>query len=75
VPFDRRVLADVQIPRGESRHAESGQMVVTELTRWPTATRPPLGRVIDVLGSLDDPGVDTRIIIRKHSRAARTSAA
>jgi ribonuclease R len=69
VPFDRRVLADVQIPRGESRHAESGQMVVAELTRWPTATRPPLGRVIEVVGSLDDPGVDTQIIIRKHALA------
>jgi len=69
VPFDRRVLADVQIPRGESRAAESGQMVVTELTRWPTATRPPAGRVIEVLGDLEDPGVDTRIIIRKHGLA------
>jgi len=69
VPFDRRVLADVQIPRGESRAAESGQMVVTELTRWPTATRPPAGRVIEVLGGLEDPGVDTRIIIRKHGLA------
>ena len=67
VPFDRRVLADVQIPRGESRDASSGRMVVAELTRWPTATRPPLGRVIEVLGGLDDPGVDTCIIIRKHA--------
>jgi ribonuclease R len=66
VPFDRRVLADIQVSPGESRQAESGQMVVVELTRWPSATRPPLGRVIEVLGSLDDPGVDTRIIIRKH---------
>src|SRR5262245_55185772 len=67
VPFDRRVLADIQISRGENRHAGSGQMVVAELTRWPTATRPPVGRVIEVLGALDDPGVDTRIIIRKHA--------
>ena len=66
VPFDRRVLADVQVPKGESRNAQSGEMVVVELTRWPTATRPPLGHVVEVLGGLDEPGVDTRIIIRKH---------
>jgi ribonuclease R len=66
VPFDRRVLADVQVPPGETRGAEPGDMVVTELTRWPTATRPPLGRVVEVLGTIDAPGVDTRIIIRKH---------
>jgi ribonuclease R len=66
VPFDRRVLADVQVPKGESRDAQSGEMVVVELTRWPSATRPPLGHVIEVLGGLEEPGVDTRIIIRKH---------
>ena len=67
VPFDRRVLADVQVPPDERREAEAGDMVVVELTRWPTATRPPLGRVIEVLGPIDTPGVDTRIIIRKHA--------
>ena len=66
VPFDRRVLADVQVPKGEARNAQSGEMVVVELTRWPTATRPPLGHIVEVLGGLDEPGVDTRIIIRKH---------
>jgi ribonuclease R len=67
VPFDRRVLADIQISAGDRRNAESGQMVVAELSRWPTATRPPAGRIVEVLGGLDDPGVDTRIIIRKHA--------
>ncbi len=67
MPFDRRVLADVQVPPDETREAEPGAMVVVELTRWPTATRPPLGRIIEVLGPIDQPGVDTRIIIRKHA--------
>jgi ribonuclease R len=69
VPFDRRVLADVQVPPGETLGAEAGDMVLVELTRWPTATRPPLGRVVEVLGTIDAPGVDTRIIIRKHALA------
>ena len=67
VPFDRRVLADVQVPPDERREADAGDMVVVELTRWPTSTRPPAGRVIEVLGPIDAPGVDTRIIIRKHA--------
>ena len=67
VPFDRRVLADVQVPKGEERSAHAGEMVVVELTRWPTTTRPPLGHVVEVLGALDEPGVDTKIIIRKHA--------
>ncbi len=65
VPFDRRLAADVQIPRGEAAHASPGEMVTVRITRWPTATRGPAGRIVEVLGSPDDPGVDTEIILRK----------
>jgi ribonuclease R len=65
VPFDRRVLTDVHVPTGQSSSAEPGGMVLVEITRWPTATRGPVGRVAEVLGHIDEPGVDTRIIIRK----------
>jgi ribonuclease R len=36
VPFDRRVLTDVHVPTGQSGSAEPGEMVLVELTRWPT---------------------------------------
>jgi ribonuclease R len=66
VPFDRRVLKDVHIPAGETGGARPGEMVTVALTRWPTATRGPVGRVTEVLGDVDKPGVDTTIIIRKY---------
>jgi ribonuclease R len=65
VPFDRRVLTDVHVPTGQSSSAEQGEMVLVEITRWPTASRGPIGRVVEVLGTIDEPGVDTQIIIRK----------
>ena len=65
-PFDRRLVMDVHVPRGEERGAAPGEMVTVEITRWPTPTRGPLGRVVEVLGRIDAPGVDTTIIIRKH---------
>jgi len=43
-----------------------GLIVDVEITSWPTPTRPPIGRVIDVLGDLDDFGVDVEMMIRKH---------
>jgi len=67
VPFDRRMTLDLQVPRGEARNATPGEMVTAEITRWPTATRPALGRVIEVLGAIDAPGVDTAVIIRKYN--------
>src|SRR5688572_11667448 len=65
VPFDKRVLTDVHVPTGQSSSAETGEMVLVEITRWPTATRGPVGRVVEVLGRVEEPGVDTQIIIRK----------
>jgi len=66
VPFDRRLIMDVQIPPGEQKEAKPGDMVTVEITRWPTAARGPLGRVTRVLGAIEEPGVDTEIIIHKH---------
>jgi ribonuclease R len=80
VPFDRRVLMDVFVPPGQEGGASPGEMVVVELTRWPSSTRGAVGRVAEVLGDIDAPGVDTEIIIRKfgipdaHSSEATTEA-
>ncbi len=57
---------DVQIPSDERLDAQPADMVVVEITRWPTPTRGPLGRVTEVLGDIDEPGVDNEIIIRKY---------
>jgi ribonuclease R len=67
VPFDRRVLMDIFIPPGQEGGASPGDMVTVELTRWPTSTRGATGRVAEVLGDIDAPGVDTEIIIRKYA--------
>ena len=66
VPFDRRLIMDVQIPSGDANGAAPGAMVTVEITRWPTAARGPLGIVKEVLGNIDEPGVDTEIVIRKY---------
>ena len=67
VPFDRRITADIQVPTGQRGAAEPNDMVVVQITRWPTATRGPVGRIVEALGNIDEPGVDTQIIIRKHN--------
>jgi len=67
VPFDRRITADIHVPSGQGGAAEPDDMVVVQITRWPTATRGPVGRIVEVLGKIDEPGVDTQIIIRKHN--------
>ncbi len=63
-----RVLGTEQYPRPKPESPENleGQVVDVEITGWPTPTRPPIGRVIEVLGSPDDFGVDVEMMIRKH---------
>ncbi len=50
----------------QSRNNLEGLVVDVEITSWPTPTRPPVGRVIEVLGDPDDFGVDVEMMIRKH---------
>ncbi len=64
-PFDQRLTADVAVAPGQDGGASAGQMVTVEITRWPTETRGPVGRVVEVLGRLDEPGVDVAVIVRK----------
>src|SRR6185436_8454422 len=65
-PFDKRLKVDIHIPRGDAGGADAGVMVTVEVTRWPTSSRGPAGRIIEVLGDINDPGVDTEIILRKY---------
>jgi ribonuclease R len=53
-------------PKPKSPEGLEGLVVDVEITSWPTPTRPPVGRVIEVLGSPDDFGVDVEMMIRKH---------
>jgi ribonuclease R len=51
---------------GDNQDNLEGLVVDVEITNWPTPTRAPAGRVIEVLGSPDDFGVDVEMMIRKH---------
>ncbi len=65
VPDDRKISHDIFIPKSESKGAKEGQKVVVEITRWPEKRRNPEGRVTEILGYKNDPGVDIEGIVRK----------
>ncbi|HYM74670.1 MAG TPA: VacB/RNase II family 3'-5' exoribonuclease [Candidatus Dormibacteraeota bacterium] len=52
-----------------ARHTDwadlEGVVVDVEITDWPSSTQSPRGRVTEILGQLDDFGVDVEITIRK----------
>jgi ribonuclease R len=66
-PEDKRYGQDVLIPKGATGLAKAGQVVVVELTEPPSLYGQPVGRVREVLGEVDDPGMEIEIAVRKYS--------
>ena len=65
-PEDKRYGQDVLIPKGALGDAEPGQVVVVELTEPPALYGQPVGRITEVLGEVDDPGMEIEIAVRKY---------
>jgi ribonuclease R len=65
-PEDKRYGQDVLIPKGATGTAKSGQIVVVQLTEPPALFGQPVGRVKEVLGEIDDPGMEIEIAVRKY---------
>ena len=65
-PEDKRYGQDVLIPKGATGSALPGQVVVVELTEAPALYGQPVGRVREVLGAIDDPGMEIEIAVRKY---------
>ena len=65
-PEDKRYGQDVMIPKGAIGAAKAGQVVVVELTEPPALYGQPVGRVKEVLGEVDDPGMEIEIAVRKY---------
>jgi ribonuclease R len=65
-PEDKRYGQDVLIPKGATGTAKTGQVVVVELTEPPALFGQPVGRVKEVLGEIDDPGMEIDIAVRKY---------
>ena len=65
-PEDRRYGQDILIPKGATGNAMVGQVVVVELTELPSLYGQPVGRVQEVLGEMDDPGMEIEIAVRKY---------
>ncbi len=65
VPEDRRIAQDILVPPAEAGKAKAGQIVTVELVAQPSKHAQPIGRVAEVLGNSEDPGMEIEIALRK----------
>ncbi len=74
-PEDKRYGQDVLIPKQGIGEAKAGEVVVVELTEPPALYGQPIGRVREVLGDIDDAGMEIEIAVRKYGVPHEFSAA
>jgi ribonuclease R len=63
-PEDKRIGQDILVA-GSPGKAKDGQVVSVELMEQPSRFKQPTGRIVEVLGELDDPGMEIEIAVRK----------
>ena len=63
---DARFPGDIVIPPDQTGNAEEGQKVVVRIGPWVSAHIQPEGRIVEVLGDPDAPGMETLVLIKKH---------
>jgi ribonuclease R len=79
-PEDKRIGQDIMLS-GSPGKAKAGQVVNVELLEQPSRYTQPVGRIVELLGDIDDPGMEIEIAVRKYgvphefSEAAKKLAA
>lgn len=64
VPDNEKLLTDIFIPMERSMGAADGHKVVAELTDYGDKKHKPEGKIIEILGYVNDPGVDVLSIVK-----------
>jgi ribonuclease R len=62
-PADSKLPEKILITNDVAEHKD--KIVEVEITRFPSEARWPAGKVVSVIGFLDDPNVETNVIIKK----------
>ena len=64
IPDNEKIGTDIFVPSERSKGAVSGHKVVCEITDYGKDNRKPEGKIIEILGHVNDPGVDIMSIVR-----------
>ena len=69
VADDKKIAKDIFISKSYTKGAVSGHKVVVEIIDYGEDRRNPEGKVVEILGHLNDPGVDILSVIRRYELA------
>jgi len=66
VPDNQKLGSDIFIPKEHTKGAVSGHKVVVKITKYGDAGQSPEGRIVEILGHINDPGVDIMSVVRAY---------
>lgn len=64
IPDDQKFAQDIFVPLERSKGAVTGHKVLVELTKYGGPNRKPEGKVVEIIGHVNDPGVDILSIVK-----------
>ena len=64
IPDNQRLSSDIFVPAEYSKGAVDGHKVVVELTFYGDDRRSPEGKVVEIIGHINDPGTDILSIVK-----------
>ncbi|MCR5256463.1 MAG: ribonuclease R [Acetatifactor sp.] len=64
IPDNAKFINDIFIPSDRSMNAVHGHKVVCEITDYGDEVKNPEGKIIEIIGHVNDPGVDIMSIVR-----------
>ena len=63
---DVKIVYDIFVNKSASKGAKHGDKVVAEIIKYPDKNKNPEGRVVEIIGKIDDPGIDITSIIKSY---------
>lgn len=64
IPDNTKISDDIFVPVERSKGAVSGHKVVCEITDYGKNNRKPEGKIVEIIGHVNDPGVDIMSIVK-----------
>ena len=66
VPDDRKIGSDIYIPKKFTMKAKNNQKVVVEITKQPKKEKSAEGKIVEIIGFIDQAGIDMLSLIKEH---------
>jgi ribonuclease R len=67
IPEDKRISDDIFVEDTQFKGAESGDLVVVKITRWPINGKNAEGKVVEIIGRSGDSGNAVKGLIRQYN--------